>query len=72
MFAYRVIARLVFPLSVSHSSKLPLVVLQLDIWTAKDVVVLKIARDETWSENIPKLAQFYFDHLFPKVVEGLL
>ena len=39
------------------------------VWTAKDVVILKIARDETWSENIAKLMQFYFDHLFPKVVE---
>jgi len=36
------------------------------------VVVLKIARDETWSDNIAKLTQFYFDHLFPKVVEGQL
>ena len=42
------------------------------IWTMKDVVVIKIARDETWSENIPKLVQFYFYHLFPKVVEGQL
>ena len=38
------------------------------VWTAKDVVILKIARDETWSENIAKLMQFYYDHLFPKVV----
>ena len=42
------------------------------IWITKDVVVLKIRRDETWSENIPKLLQFYFYHLFPKVVEGQL
>ena len=42
------------------------------VWTTKDVVILKIARDETWSENIAKLMQFYFDHLFQKVVEELL
>ena len=39
------------------------------VWTAKAVVILKIARDETWSENIAKLMQFYFDHLLPKIVE---
>ena len=40
------------------------------VWTSKDVVVLKIAKDEAWSENITKLTQFYFEHLFLKVVEG--
>lgn len=42
------------------------------VWTCKDVVVLKISKDELWSENISKLTQFYFEHLFPKVVEGQL
>ena len=42
------------------------------VWTSKDVVVLKIAKDETWSKNITKLTQFYFEHLFLKVVEGQL
>ena len=42
------------------------------VWTSKDVVVLKIAKDEGWSGNISKLTQFYFEHLFPKVVEGQL
>lgn len=38
----------------------------------KDVVVLKIAKDEAWSENISELVQFYFEHLFPKIIEGQL
>ncbi|XP_067018182.1 uncharacterized protein [Acropora muricata] len=42
------------------------------VWTSKDVVVLKIAKDEAWSKNITKLTQFYFEHLFLKVVEGQL
>ena len=42
------------------------------VWTCKDVVVLKISKDELWSENISKLTQFYFEHLFSKVVEGQL
>ena len=42
------------------------------VWTSKDVFVLKIAKDEGWSGNISKLTQFYFEHLFPKVVEGQL
>ena len=42
------------------------------VWTSKDVVVLKIAKAEAWSDNILKLTQFYFEHLFPKVVEGQL
>ena len=42
------------------------------VWTSKDVIVLKIAKDEAWSKNITKLTQFYFEHLFLKVVEGQL
>ena len=38
----------------------------------KDVVVLKIAKDEAWSENISELAPLYFDHLFPKIIEEQL
>ena len=36
------------------------------------MAVLKTVRDETWSENIPKLTQFYFDHLFLNVVDEQL
>lgn len=39
-------------------------------WTTKDIVVLKIARDDTWAENFRKLTLFYLMHPFPKVVEG--
>ena len=42
------------------------------IWTTKDVAIVKIERDETWAANIPFLTQFYFDHIFPKIVEGEL
>ena len=42
------------------------------VWTSKHVVALKIAKDEAWSENITKLTQFYFEHLFLKAVEGQL
>lgn len=38
----------------------------------KDVVALKIAKDEAWSENISELAQFYFQHPFPNIIEGQL
>ena len=38
----------------------------------KDVVVLKIAKDKAWKENISELVQFYFEHLFPKIIEGQL
>ena len=42
------------------------------VWTTKDVPILLIQRDDTWAANIPRLLQFYHDHLFPKVVEGEL
>ena len=42
------------------------------VWTTKDVAIVKIERDETWAANIPFLTQFYFDHIFPKIVEGEL
>ena len=42
------------------------------VWTTKDVAVVKIERDETWAANIPFLMQFYFDNIFPKIVQGEL
>ena len=42
------------------------------VWTTKDVAILLIQRDNNWAANIPRLIQFYNDHLFPKVVEGEL
>ena len=42
------------------------------VWTSKDVAVVKIEQDETWNANIPILKEFYFKHIFPKIVEGAL
>ena len=42
------------------------------VWTTKDVAVLRIERDNTWAANIPLLTEFYFNHIFPKIVEGEL
>ena len=42
------------------------------VWTTKDVAVLKIERDDTWAANIPHLIKFYYDYIFPKIVEGEL
>ena len=42
------------------------------VWTTKDVAIVKIERDETWVANIPVLTQFYFDNIFPRIVEGEL
>ena len=42
------------------------------VWTSKDVAVVKIEQDETWDANIPVLKEFYFKHIFPKIVEGAL
>ena len=38
----------------------------------KDVVVLKIAKDKAWKENISELVQFYFEHLFPKIISSYI
>ena len=40
------------------------------VWTTKDIAIVKIERDETWAANIPVLTQFYFDNIFPRIVEG--
>lgn len=42
------------------------------VWTTKDIAIVKIERDETWVANIPVLMQFYFDNIFPRIVEGEL
>ena len=34
----------------------------------KDVAILKIEKDEAWAANIPRLTQFYYNHLFQKDV----
>ena len=42
------------------------------VWTTKDVAILRIEREENWAANIPRLIQFYLEHVFPKTVEGKL
>ena len=42
------------------------------VWTTKDVVILKIARDLSWEKNLDILRDFYYYHIFPKIVEGEL
>ena len=39
------------------------------VWTTKDVAILRIEREENWAANIPRLTQFYLEHIFPKIVE---
>ena len=34
----------------------------------KDVAILKIEKDEASAANIPRLTQFYYNHLFQKGV----
>ena len=42
------------------------------VWTTKDIAVMKIERDDSYSANIPHLFKFYRDYIFPKIVEGEL
>ena len=42
------------------------------VWTTKDCAVVRIERDDNWAANILLLTQFYFSHIFPKIVEGEL
>lgn len=40
------------------------------VCNTEDVGIMKIERDEMWAAITPFLTQFYFDHIFPKIVEG--
>lgn len=42
------------------------------VWTVKDCVTLTIRRDIEWGHNINLLQDFYYLHIFPKLVEGEL
>ena len=42
------------------------------VWTTEDVAILRIEREENWAANIPRLTQFYLEHIFSKIVEGKL
>lgn len=42
------------------------------VWTTKETAILKIARDEMWKSKLDVMEDFYFHHIFPKIVEGEL
>ena len=42
------------------------------VWNLKDCKILSIRRDKEWEHNINLLQDFYYLHIFPKVVEGEL
>ena len=45
---------------------------QFVVWTTKETAILKIARDESWKTKLNVMEDFYFHHIFPKIVEGEL
>lgn len=42
------------------------------MWTTKETAVMTIKRDPSWADNIELLKDFYFLHIFPKIIEGEL
>jgi len=40
----------------------------LVVWTDVDIVVVRIAADPLWAENIAKLTEFYFSKFVPKLL----
>jgi hypothetical protein len=42
------------------------------VWTTKESIILLIKRDAEWEKNIDVLRDFYFVHIFPKIIEGEL
>ena len=42
------------------------------VWTTKETAVMTIKRDPSWADNIELLKDFYFLHIFPKIIEGEL
>ena len=42
------------------------------VWTNHWCVIIEIKKDPSWEENLTRLREFYFKHLFPKIVEGEL
>ena len=41
------------------------------IWTKQDMKILQISKDESWCKNLDALRQFYFEHIFPAMIEAL-
>ena len=42
------------------------------VWTTQDVVILRIERDSSWEQNLDTLRDFYYHHIFPKIIDGEL
>jgi hypothetical protein len=42
------------------------------VWTSKECVSIPIAKDDAWKDNLEILKDFYYNQIFPKVVEGEL
>lgn len=42
------------------------------VWTPRWCVVIEILKDPEWAANLDELTQFYFNHIFAKIVEGEL
>ena len=42
------------------------------VWTNNWCVVIEIKKDPSQGENLTRLREFYFKHLFPKIVQGEL
>jgi len=40
------------------------------VWTPQDLVIFPVVRDNSWSENIVKLEQFYREHYLPVFLAG--
>ena len=42
------------------------------VWTTKDHVILEITKDKEWEQNLYTMNNFYYFHLYSKVIEGEL
>ena len=42
------------------------------VWTNHRCVIIEIKKYPSWEENLTRLREFYFKHLFSKIVEGEL
>lgn len=42
------------------------------VWTTKETAIINIKRDESWRTNVDILIDFYYHHIFPKILEGEL
>ena len=35
------------------------------VWTTKDIAIVRVVQDKSWTPNISKLCDFYFTHIIP-------